>query len=86
MTPVLAAQTFSARGQDRAAAASRLVGVLSGACLAAAAFAPIHGLSQRIGLTLADGWLAASAVTIVRGLMEPTRVPPQKQPGTRSGS
>lgn len=76
LTPVLAAQTLSARGHGRAAAASRIVGVLSGACLAGAAFPPIHGLSQRIGLTLAEGWLAASAVAIVSGLMEPTSIPP----------
>ncbi|MFN2507017.1 MAG: DUF998 domain-containing protein [Acidimicrobiales bacterium] len=75
LTPVLAAQTLSARGHGGAAAASRLVGALSGAFLAAAAFPPIHGLSQRIGLTLAEGWLAASAVAIVSGLMEPTSMP-----------
>jgi len=74
LTPVLAGQTLSARGHGRAAAASRVVGVLSGACLAVSAFVPAEGLLQRIGLTLADGWLAASAVAILRGLMEPTRV------------
>jgi len=74
LTPVLAAQTLSARGHGRAAAASRLVGVLSGACLAASAFVTTEGLVQRIGLTLADGWLVASAVAILRGLMGPTRV------------
>ncbi len=85
LTPVLAARSLSARGHGRAAAASRLVGVLSGACLAATAFVSAQGLLQRIGLTLAHGWLVASAVAIIRGLMKPTRVPPQKQPGTRSG-
>ena len=73
LTPVLAAQTLSARGHGPAAAVSRLVGVLSGACLAATAFVPTEGLLQRIGLTLADAWLVASAVAIVRGLMKPTR-------------
>ncbi|MDQ3676054.1 MAG: DUF998 domain-containing protein [Actinomycetota bacterium] len=82
LTPVLAAQPLSAHGHFRAAAASRLVGVLSGACLAATAFVPAEGLMQRIGLTLADGWLAASAVAIVRG-MKPLRVPPRKQRGRR---
>jgi len=80
LTPVLAAQSLSARGHGRAGAASRLVGVLSGACLVAATFVSAQGLLQRVGLTLADGWLAASAVAIIRGLMKPTRVPPQKQP------
>ena len=72
LTPILASQSLSARGHGRAAAASRLVGVLSGACLAAPAFSPAEGLLQRIGLTLAEGWLAASAVAIVSGFMEPT--------------
>lgn len=73
LIPVLAGQTLSARGHGRAAAASRLIGVLSGGCLSATAFAPIEGLLQRIALTLADGWIAASAVAILRGLIEPTR-------------
>lgn len=68
LTPVVAGQTLAARGHGRAAAASRLVGVLSGACLGATAFLPNEGLLQRIGLTLADGWLVASAVAILRGL------------------
>lgn len=74
LTPLLAAQTLSARGHGRAAAASRLVGAMSGGCLVASAFVPTEGLLQRIGLTLADGWVAASAVAILRGLVEPTRV------------
>lgn len=77
LTPILASQSLSARGYGRAGAASRLVGVLSGACLAAPAFFPAEGLLQRIGLTLAEGWLAASAVAIVSGSMEPTRVAPE---------
>jgi hypothetical protein len=86
LTPILASQSLSARGYGRAAAASRLVGVLSGACLAAPAFFPAEGLLQRIGLTLAEGWLAASAVAIVSGFMEPTRVAPGTQPVMRSSS
>ena len=72
LTPILAAQSLSARGHDRAAAASRLIGVFSGVCLAAPAFLPPEGLLQRIGLTLAEGWITASAVAIVGGFMEPT--------------
>lgn len=72
LTPILASHSLSARGYGRAAIASRLVGLSSGACLAAAAFSPAEGLLQRIGLTLAEGWIAATAVAIVGGLMEPT--------------
>ena len=71
LTPILAAQSLSARGHGRAAAASRLIGVLSGGCLAAPAFLPAEGLLQRAGLTLAQGWIAASAVAIIGGLLEP---------------
>ena len=72
LTPILASPSLSARGYARAAAASCLLGVLSGACLAAPAFSPAEGLFQRIGLTLAEGWLAASAIAIASGVVEPT--------------
>ena len=72
LTPILAAQSLSARGYGRAAAASRLLGVLSGACLAAPAISPAGGLFQRIGLTLSEGWLAASAAAILSRVMEPS--------------
>ena len=84
LTPILAAQTLSARGHVRTALTSRCVGVLAGACLVASALVPAEGLLQRIGLTLADGWLAASAIAIVRGLLKPLGGP-QKQPGRRWG-
>ena len=86
LTPVLAAQPLSACGHRRAAAASCLVGVLSGACLVATVFVSAHGLLQRIGLMLADGWLAVSALAIIRGVIKPTRVAAQKQPGRQSGA
>jgi len=77
LTPIVAAQTLSARGHDRAAAASRLVGMASGACLAASAFVPTEGLWQRIGLTLGEVWLAASALSMC-GLMEPCGSHPRR--------
>jgi len=72
LTPALGAKTLSARGHGRVAVASGVVGVLSGACLAASTYDPTEGLLQRIGLTLGDGWLAASAVTMISGLLKPT--------------
>jgi hypothetical protein len=71
-TPILASQSLSARGYGRAAAASRVLGVLSGVCLVAPAMSSAEGLFQRIGLTLAEGWLAASAAAILSGVMEPS--------------
>lgn len=67
LTPVLAGHRLSARGHQAAATGSRMVGVLSAGCLLASAFVPIEGLMQRAGLTLAHGWIAASAIAIVRG-------------------
>jgi len=81
LTPILAAQTLSARGHGRAAAASRLVGTASGACLVAATFVSTEGLWQRIGLTLGEVWLAASALSMC-GLMEPCGSPPLR-PGSK---
>lgn len=72
LTPLLAAQPLAACGHARAATASRVVAVLSGACLVATALVPAHGLLQRIGLTLAHGWLAASAAAIIGGVMKRT--------------
>jgi len=65
LTPLLAAGPLAARGHRRASAASRVVGVLSGACLAATILGSAHGLFQRAGLTLGDLWLAASALAII---------------------
>ncbi len=84
LTPALAARTLSTRGYDRTAGASLVCGMLSGACLGASAFTPTEGLFQRIGLTLANGWLAASAAAILSGLLEPTPAS-EKEPRMRSG-
>jgi hypothetical protein len=50
------------------AALSVTTGVVSAALLAGSLFnTPVHGLLQRTGLTIADAWLAASAIGVVRG-------------------
>jgi len=72
LTPALGAKTLSARGQNRVAVASGVVGVLSGACLAASTYDPTEGLLQRIGLTLADGWLVVSALAMISGILKPS--------------
>jgi hypothetical membrane protein len=66
-TPLLAARALAASGHRRAAAISVVVGVVSGLCLAATVIGPGHGLVQRIGLTLSDGWLVASALWMLCG-------------------
>jgi hypothetical membrane protein len=70
LTPLAAASSLSTRGHHRAAAVSRVVGVLTAACLAATVIGPAHGLLQRAGLTLGDAWLAGSAVALIRGIVE----------------
>lgn len=70
LTPLLAARPLAARGYRRAAAASRVVGALSAACLAATVFGSASGLFQRAGLTLGDLWLAGSAAAIITGWVE----------------
>jgi len=66
-TPLLAARPLAEGGQREAAALSLAAGVLAGFSLAATALGPAHGLFQRIGLTIGDVWLAASAAVILRG-------------------
>ncbi len=67
LTPLLAPRPLAAAGHRRAAAASVVAGVVSGACLAATTLGPAHGLFQRFGLTVIDIWIATSAVAILRG-------------------
>src|SRR5436305_12920982 len=52
LAPLLAAGPLAERGHRQASVASRVVGVLSGTCLAATVFGSAHGLFQRAGLTL----------------------------------
>jgi hypothetical protein len=69
LTPLLAAAPLATHGHRRAAAVSRVVGVLSGACLLATIVGSASGLFQRAGLTLGDLWLAASAAAIIGRLI-----------------
>ena len=69
LTPLLGAGPLAARGYRRAAAVSRAAGVLSGACLAATVLGSAHGLFQRVGLTIGDLWLVATAAAIIRRLI-----------------
>jgi hypothetical protein len=71
--PLLAARPFDAAGRPGWARASRLTGVLAGACLLASALGPVHGLFQRTGLTIGDAWLVATASQLLcsREIFEP---------------
>lgn len=73
-TPLLAARPLAARGHRRAAAASVAVAAASGLCLAGTLAGPAHGLLQRLGLTIGDAWLVATAVWMLSGRGAPGRV------------
>jgi hypothetical membrane protein len=71
-TPALGARAFARRGDRGAAVISTVVAVASGASLLASAVAGTRvGLLQRLGLTLGDAWIVASAVWLVRGVGRP---------------
>ena len=65
--PLLAAHRLATAGRPGWARTSRTIGVLAGACLLASALGPAHGLFQRIGLTIGDAWLVATASQLVLG-------------------
>lgn len=73
-TPALGARAFARRGDRGAAVISAAVAVASGASLLASAVAETRvGLLQRLGLTLGDAWIVASAAWLVRGASHPRR-------------
>lgn len=67
VAPLVAAGPLRHRGWRRAAAASSVIGLASGACLAATVVSDSSGLYQRLGLTLGDAWLAAVAAALLTG-------------------
>ncbi|MDQ6798633.1 MAG: hypothetical protein M3011_11570, partial [Actinomycetota bacterium] len=70
-TPLLAARPLAEVGHHRAAVASLVAAGAAGVCLVATLVGPAHGLYQRVGLTIVDAWLMASALVLIgrtRGL------------------
>jgi hypothetical protein len=63
--PALAAGPLRRHGHPRLAAVAPAAAVLSGLSLAASAWGPKRGLFQRVGLTLGDAWLAATALSLL---------------------
>jgi hypothetical protein len=60
--PLLASTALHRNGFRRSAAASFLAGAVCGASLVATLAGTNHGLYQRIGLTVGDAWIVASAL------------------------
>lgn len=64
--PLAVSRQLDARGHRAWSRLSVLAGGLSGAALVASvAVSPAHGLTQRIGLTIGDTWVAVSAVVLL---------------------
>ena len=64
--PLLAAGPLEQAGRRRWATASRVAGIASGVALVATLAGSRHGLFQRLGLTIGDAWIVASAAAIAR--------------------
>jgi hypothetical protein len=62
LVPLLAAPSLRGRWRP----ASIATGVVAGACLAATAVGPAHGLFQRLGLTVVDAWIIAMALRMTK--------------------
>lgn len=65
--PILASTPCARRGHRGWALASRLAGGAAALCLAATALGPVHGMWQRLGLTIGDVWIAVTALALVCG-------------------
>ncbi|HVM01925.1 MAG TPA: DUF998 domain-containing protein [Acidimicrobiales bacterium] len=66
-TPLAASRPLARSGCRRLARSGAWAGTISAASLLATTAGPASGLFQRVGLTVADAWIAASAVALLRG-------------------
>jgi hypothetical membrane protein len=66
--PIAASAALAGAGQRHLSRLSVLAGTTTGALLLASALgAPAHGLTQRLGLTVGDAWVALSAAAMLGG-------------------
>lgn len=66
--PLLAAPGLARNGRSDWARVSVLTGTISAASLVASTFGPAHGLWQRLGLTMGDAWIVATASSLVAAI------------------
>jgi len=76
-TPIAASAVLRRRGHDKLARTSITTGIAVGTALVVSVVGPthVHGLFQRIGLTIGDAWLIASAVSMMRTLSSTPQQP-----------
>jgi hypothetical membrane protein len=79
-TPLLAALPLRGAGRIGWARASVLISVTSGICLAFTTVGSLHGLFQRLGLTISDAWIIATAIRISRGDLPSAFASPASDP------
>jgi hypothetical protein len=73
--PLLAAAPLARTGRAGWARVSVLTGAISATCLLATTLGPAHGLFQRLGLTIGDTWIVATASALLTTM--------RSGPGTR---
>jgi hypothetical membrane protein len=83
LTPLVAAGPLRRAGRRLAASLSIAVGVGAGISLLATTATDLNGLFQRIGLTIVDVWIVATAVEILRNRLTPRR--PDESRGKLAG-
>lgn len=66
-TPLVASAPLARSGRRLWAGSAVVAGVASGLSLLATLAGPASGLFQRVGLTVADAWVVASALDLARG-------------------
>ena len=72
-TPLLAASPLLAMGHRRLARSGIAAGIASAIALALTTTALPTGLFQRVGLTVTDAWIVATALAIRRGMIGASR-------------
>jgi hypothetical membrane protein len=73
LTPLLAAGPLRHAGRSTLANLSVAAGALAGLSLLATTTAEANGLFQRLGLTVVDVWIVATAAELLRGRLTPRR-------------
>ncbi len=73
LTPLLAAGPLRRAGRSGWARASIVVGLGAGLSLLATTATDLDGLFQRLGLTVVDVWIVATAIEILRDRLTPRR-------------
>jgi hypothetical protein len=64
LVPALSARELAARGRTGWARTGWLTAAAAAGCLVASTLGPTHGAWQRLGLTVGDGWIVATAVAL----------------------